>query len=224
MNMNGRKKASFLTIIVTIVVALFNHFKTKNSHSTHQGTYRETAERDSSKAISQGWTIYDNCQLVDHHNNDGDSFHIKLPDGSKQEFRLYFVDTPESKFKRYRDGQTNAQRISQQARYFGDITPEAATELGAEAKEFTLKLLSKTNFQIATKHEAVYQSGRFYCHLKVPFNGENRSLDEILTERGYVRIITQPSDLPDGTKAQEHRNQLRQMETIAKRQKFGGWK
>ncbi len=171
-----------------------------------------------------GWTIYQNCQLVDHHNNDGDSFRVSLPDGKVQEFRLYFVDTPESTFKRYSDGKTNAERISQQARYFGNITPEAATAVGKAAKEFTIGLLKKSSFTLSTKNEDVYESGRFYCHVKLPYDGKDRWLDEILVSKGLVRIFTLPADLPDGTRADVHKSLLRTMEVEAKKRKVGAWK
>lgn len=182
-------------------------------------------QRTAAPSVSQknGWTIYENCQLVSHHNNDGDSFRVKLPNGTVQEFRLYFVDTPESTFKRYRDGNTNADRIGDQARYFGGITPEASTALGMTAKKFTLALLEKTPFTLATRNEEVYDSGRYYCHVSLPYDGKTRWLDEVLVSKGYVRIITQPADLPDGTKAETHRNLLRKMESEAKRNQVGGW-
>lgn len=239
-------KNSVLSILVLIVIALlkFCTDKSKNEPTTTPPSDKPSApaapvekidkpldskpwnQIPAEPSVSQknGWTIYQNCQLVSHNNNDGDSFRVRLADGSVKEFRLYFVDTPESTFKRYRDGNTNADRISDQARYFGGITPEASTALGMSAKKFTLALLEKTPFTLATRNEEVYDSGRFYCHVSLPYEGKTRWLDEILVSKGYVRIITQPADLPDGTKAETHRNLLRKMESEAKRNRVGGWK
>ena len=227
-----------LSIVVLIVVAVVK-FCTKEPHAASDAPAARPQSQPTAEATKNtppvtksvpstlqknGWTIYQNCRLVDHRNNDGDSFRVRVAEGKVQEFRLYFVDTPESTFKRYRDGQTNAERISQQARYFGNISPEAATAVGKSAKEFTLELLKKSSFTLATKNEEVYESGRFYCHLQLPHEGKVRWLDEILVSKGLVRIITQPADLPDGTRADAHRSLLRTMEAEAKKRKVGAWK
>jgi endonuclease YncB( thermonuclease family) len=236
---SAKKSILSLIVLVVIVTLKFCTDKTKENpsapaelsptsvpeKSTTSSSPSPGKQPPAKPSVTQknGWTIYQHCQLVSHNNNDGDSFRVKLPDGSVKEFRLYFVDTPESTFKRYRDGNTNAERISDQARYFGGITPEASTALGMTAKKFTLALLEKTPFTVATRNEEVYDSGRFYCHVSIPYEGKTRWLDEILVSKGYVRIITQPADLPDGTKAETHRNLLRRMESDAKRNRIGGW-
>ena len=230
--------SSALSIVVLLVIAVLK-FCTKEQPATsntravspkieQESPSKVTAESPKKSPPStqqkNSWSIYQNCRLVEHHNNDGDSFRVSMSDGKVQEFRLYFVDTPESTFKRYSDGNTNAERISQQSRYFGNITPEAATALGKEAKEFTLGLLKKNAFTLSTKNEDVYESGRYYCHVKLTYEGKERWLDEILVSKGYVRIITQPADLPDGTLADAHKSLLRTMETEAKKRKVGAWK
>jgi hypothetical protein len=53
---------------------------------------------------------------VEHPHNDGDSFHIRTPEGKEQEVRLYFVDAPESALKTYANGENNHQRVADQAR------------------------------------------------------------------------------------------------------------
>ena len=221
-------RISTLGIIVLIVIAVLKYGPAVNRSAeggrTLPSTTGTTGKQPPSGTSKNGWTVYQNCPLVEHRNNDGDSFHIRLPDGSIDEFRLYFVDTPESSFKRYSDGNTNGERIAQQAEYFGGISSEASTRLGTEAKEFTLSLLKAKPFMIFTQHEKVYESGRFYCHLRVDIDGQSRWLDEILVEKGYARIITLPADLPDGSKAESHRALLRRLESAAKQRKVGGWK
>jgi endonuclease YncB( thermonuclease family) len=161
---------------------------------------------------------------VDHQNNDGDNYQIRQPDGRIDEFRLYFVDTPESSLTRSSDGNTNGELIAQQAEYFGGNSSDESIRLGAEAKEFTLSLLKANPFMIFTRHEKVDESGRFYCHLRVDIDGQSSWLDEVLVEKGYARIINQPADLPDGSKAESHRTLLQQLEASAKNRKAGGWK
>jgi endonuclease YncB( thermonuclease family) len=61
---------------------------------------------------------------------DGDSFRVRLPDGQLETFRLYYVDTTESR--------SRGKRSDEQAAYFG-ITLQAAVELGKDAKKFTAR-------------------------------------------------------------------------------------
>ena len=175
---------------------------------------------DSSTTRENGWTIHRSCTLVNHPHNDGDSFRVRLPDGTERDYRLYFVDTPESQFKRYRDGNTNAARIGEQARYFNAINSEDAVAIGQKAKTFTLDLLRDTRFDVITKNEAVYGSERHYAHIEV----NQKSLDEMLVEHGLARIHTKGADLADGTSLENHRVLLRSLEATAKKQKRGAWK
>lgn len=180
-------------------------------------------EVESSTSVRSGWTIHRACTLVTHPHNDGDSFRAKLPDGSEREFRLYFVDTPESQFKRYRDGNTNAKRIAEQARYFNNISSDQAVAIGGKAKQFTLSLLRDTPFDIITKHEAVFDSERQYAHIELHYEAQRQRLDEMLVQRGLARIHTQGADLADGTSLEKHRQHLRALEAKAKQQKIGAW-
>ena len=67
----------------------------------------------------------DACTLAPDEWTDGDSFCARLPDGSLETFRLYFVDTTESR--------SRGKRSDEQAAYFS-ITHARAVELGKEAK------------------------------------------------------------------------------------------
>lgn len=169
------------------------------------------------------YEIYRNCTLADYRNNDGDSFMLKLPDGRKAEFRLYFVDTPESAFKRYAGGDTNHERIRQQAAELGGITPEQAVEIGKKGKAFTLGLLGNAPFTIHTCWDSPFHDERYHAFVEVKENGKPRWLHELLVERGLVRIKTKPADLPDGTPASKHRDHLRDLERRAKQNGTGVW-
>lgn len=169
------------------------------------------------------YEVYRNCTLASHRNNDGDSFMLHLPDGRKAEFRLYFVDTPESAFKRYSGGETNHQRIRQQAADLGGITPEQAVETGRKAKSFTLDLLGREPFTIHTCWDSPYHDQRYHAFVEVRQNGASRWLHELLVERGLARIRTKPADLPDGTPASKQRQHLRQLERSARQNAAGAW-
>ncbi len=156
-------------------------------------------------------------------NNDGDSFMVKLPNGKQAEFRLYFVDTPESAFKSYADGENNHQRIRQQAADLGGITDNQAVEIGKKAKAFTLALLASQPFTIYTEWDSPFHDQRYHAHVEVRQDGKPRWLHQILVERGLVRMKTKPADLPDGTPATQEKENLRNLEREAKRQQTGVW-
>jgi endonuclease YncB( thermonuclease family) len=182
---------------------------------------RSPAEKPPYTAVA--YEIYRDCSLVEARNNDGDSFMVRLPDGRQAEFRLYFVDSPESAFKRYAGGDSNHARISQQANELGGITPEQAVETGKKAKALTLGLLGSRPFTIQTCWDSPFQDERYHAFVEVQENGRARWLHELLVERGLVRIKTKPADLPDGTPASRHRDHLRDLERRAKQTEAGVW-
>ena len=148
---------------------------------------------------------------------------VKLPDGKKAEFRLYFVDTPESAFKSYAGGDTNHQRIREQAADLGGITPEQAVEIGKKGKAFTLGLLASRPFDIYTRWDSPFNDNRFHAFVEVKYEGKSRWLHEILVEKGLARIHTKGADLPDGTSSARHKARLKELESTAKRSQAGAW-
>ncbi len=169
-----------------------------------------------------GYEVYQNCRLDTERNNDGDSFAIKLPDGHTEIFRLYFVDTPESEFKEYRDGRSNHERIDQQAGYFG-ITPEKSVEIGKKAKDFVLERLEKRLFTLYTVWDSPYNDERYHAFIEFPSSGGARPLDEILVEQGLCRIYTKGADTPDGTPMNQRKDRLRAIERQARDRGVGAW-
>lgn len=155
--------------------------------------------------------------------NDGDSFMVELDSGSRQQVRLYFVDAPETSRRRYRDGNTNFKRISDQGRYFGGLSEEQTTQLGQRASEFVESLLSRQQARLYTVHESVFDSARIYGLLKVEWQGQQRWLHEILVEEGLVRIHTKPNHLPDNTSGVAQIARLKELEKKAKQKQKGGW-
>ena len=186
-------------------------------------TAGQSLPRTAAESIG-GYEVYRNCSLAEARNNDGDSFKVKLPDGRKSEFRLYFVDTPESAFKSYPGGNTNHQRIRQQAAEMGGITSQQAVEIGKQGKQFTLGLLTASPFDIYTRWDSPFHDDRFHAFVAVKQDGKSRWLDEWLVERGLARIKTKPADLPDGTSASRQLTHLRQLERVAQRAEVGAWK
>jgi len=169
------------------------------------------------------YEVFQNCTLVEARHNDGDSFMIRLPNGKTAEFRLYFVDAPESAFKSYGGGATNHARISQQAADLGGITPEQAVAIGKKGKAFTLGLLASQPFILYSEWDSPYNDGRYHAHIQVFHEGKTRWLHQILIERGLARIRTKPADLPDGTTAARELENLRNFQSQARRKSVGAW-
>jgi endonuclease YncB( thermonuclease family) len=169
------------------------------------------------------YEIYRRCTLAEARNNDGDSFMVNLPNGKKAEFRLYFVDTPESAFKSYAGGDTNHERIRQQAAEMGGITPQQAVEIGKKGKAFTLGLLASKPFDLYTRWDSPFNDNRFHAFVEVQQDGKPRWLEELLVERGLARIKTKSADLPNGTPAAKQLQHLKDLERTAKRAEVGVW-
>ena len=89
----------------------------------------------------------EDVELIENHNNDGDSFRVRWRD---KEFtvRIYFVDAPETDLS-YRS------RVRDQADYFG-ITLEQAVEAGRMASDLVLTKLVEEGFTITTRRQQVF--------------------------------------------------------------------
>lgn len=169
-----------------------------------------------------GWELLENCRLVTGRNGDGDSFHVKHEKG-ETEFRLYFIDAPESQYKTYGGGESNGQRISEQGDYFGGLGQDDTTSVGRAAKGLVKKILAENSFQILTKWEDVYGPDRKYCLVVVPWQGKDVYLHELLVVQGLGRIHTRGADLPSGRNYREQKSFLKSLEQKAREEKVGAW-
>lgn len=173
-------------------------------------------------AISGKWQEFDNCRLIKGRNNDGDSFHVRY-DGKEGEFRLYFVDSPESAYKTYRGGANNGERLDEQGKYFDGLNREQAAAIGKEAKKFALDLLGQKPFTLRTKWENVYGPDRKYCLVVVELEGHEVYLHELLVAKGLARIHTRGADLPGGRPYRSQKDFLRKWESAVKKEGYGAW-
>ncbi len=237
----GKKQGQWLTIlIIAAAVALWAFEQRKGGDDGGSGPARREsvptgtppppkptppAPRDTRPGATerQGrYEVHRNCTLAADNGNDGDSFRVLLPDGRSEIFRLYFVDTPESAFRTYRNGESNHDRIREQAAYFG-TSPEEAVEIGKEGKRFVLGLLGKRPFTVHTEWDSPFRDQRYHAFIEVNDGGKSRWLHEILIEKGLARLKTKPADLPDGTKADSHRRYLETLQAAARKSRTGGW-
>lgn len=228
------KLAKLLSMVLVLsVLMLARHYgwlpelnETKSPKAPASEHRRVDAPRNpprrQSEAKAGNYEVLRGCELIEHRHNDGDSFHVRLPDGRDEQFRLSFVDTPESAFKNYGRGESNHQRIREQAVALG-ITPEQAVELGRRAKRFTHDLLERAPFTVYTHWEDPFGDQRYHGLVEVMVDGKPRWLHELLVEHGLVRIHTKPADLPDGTPAKQARQALRELERKARQQRAGAW-
>ena len=127
---------------------------------------------------------FDGCVLEPDQWTDGDSFRVRLPDSRLETFRLYFVDTTESR--------SRGKRSDEQAAYFG-LTRAQAIELGRQAKKFTANALAQP-FTIYTRWRSVF-GARYYAIVITP---GGRDLNELLVTSGLARIYGTRTPLPGG--------------------------
>lgn len=140
---------------------------------------------------------------------DGDSFRTRLPNGRLETFRLYFVDTTESR--------SRGRRSDEQAAYFG-LTREQAIDLGQEAK--ALQRRRAEPFTIDTRWRGVFGDSRYYA---VVFTSKGNDLAELLVSAGLARIYGTRTPLPDGRDSLEYLARLRELENEAKAAHRGVW-
>lgn len=167
-----------------------------------------------------GYDRLEGCRLVEHRDNDGDSFHIRH--GSRDiELRLYYVDTPEKYLSdRYED---QRRRVAEQGRDFGGISPEQTVQVGLAAKMYTAKLLADRPFTVYTKWESVYDSERVYAFVELP-DDDGGYLCEELVEKGLARIHTKGEATPDGRGYRQYKAHLEAIERAAQDADRGAWK
>lgn len=226
-----RKKKSLGSIILGLLVAAVVWFLQEkgilDKDGSSGGAKVPTAETGSTEFTQvqtqgSGWTYLKSCRLITGRNSDGDSFHVKHEKG-ETEFRLYFVDAPESQFKTYGGGESNGQRIAEQGQYFGGLEQGDTTTVGLAGKELVKKILSKNDFQVLTKWEDVYGPERKYCLVVVPWEGKDVYLHELLVASGLARIHTRGADLPQGRGFRDQKSYLKGIERDAREQKVGAW-
>ena len=153
-------------------------------------------------------------RFIDAETNDGDSFVVDH-EGQKLVLRLYFVDCAEK-----REYKLVAGRLRDQAGYFGGLSIPQTLKLGQQARAFTADLLRSRAFTVFTRWERVYDSDRIYAVI-VFEDGED--LAHKLVQAGLARIHTKGVNMPNGRKANDYENHLRDVEKQARAAKRGAW-
>ena len=206
-----------LAVAATVVVRMNRGTPTApNANPRGPESSHSTAHTDPSGSVppdSGKWEHLEGWTLVEDRSNDGESFLLQRG-GLTVLFRLYFADCPE----KYRN-ERNADRVADQARYFGGISDDATVATGEEARDFTLALLRKSTLTVDTRWENVYEPGRRYAFV----TAGGKDLTELLVSRGLARIHTKGAAHPGGPSERDEQSRLHQMEREAKAARRGAW-
>jgi len=163
---------------------------------------------------AQPFQRLDGCVYKPQRWNDGDSFHVILPDRKEVIFRLYFVDTSEEE-------RIYADRIVEQAAYFG-ISPNAAVEVGRDASEFTKQALTKP-FTIYTRWRRALGRSTLPRYYAIVLRADGHDLNELLVSAELARIYGTRTPLPDGRDSRTYLARLYALEMQAKAARRGAW-
>ena len=154
--------------------------------------------------------------------NDGDSFAVRLGDGSRERLRLYFVDSPEGRTT----SETLLRRLRAQRRYFGISgyrgSTESSTRLaleGAErARRFSREQLREpfTVFTAFTRD----RHDRIYAFVETV---EGNDLGALLVEAGLARNYGVGHTTPTGIPLEEEKRRLADLELAAAAAGRGLW-
>ncbi len=215
-------KRRLISIVLGVIVALIAGYLKKEGGGSTIAFDGLTLSEVPATVAGGDWTHLKKCRLITGRNNDGDSFHVKHEEG-ETEFRLYFVDTPESKYKTYRGGDSNGKRIGEQGKYFGGLDREETTAVGSDAKKLVAEILTQGEFEIFTRWEEVYGPDRRYALVVPKVKGQRFFLHELLVGKGLGRIHTTGVDIPQLRKRREQESVLRDLEKDAQAANVGGW-
>jgi endonuclease YncB( thermonuclease family) len=150
------------------------------------------------------------CVLAPDKWTDGDSFRVRLPDGRLETFRLYYVDTTESRL--------TTSRSDEQAEYF-NITRAEAVALGRDALKYSAQALERP-FTVHTRWRSLF--GVRWLGFVTTADGHD--LGELLVRNGLARIYGVRTPLPDGRTSRQHLARLKALEQQAKGEGRGGWR
>ena len=158
------------------------------------------------------------CTFVATDWADGDSFLVKLPDGKKEVFRLYYVDCIEKSVSDRND----KERLREQSRYFGVSDYQVAVEHGKKAATFTEEALKKPFVLYTAYADARGRSGkpRYYAFVKT---SDERDLGNLLIENGLARAYGTGRETPTGTSRDEWDAHLKDLELGAAIRGKGIW-
>lgn len=174
-----------------------------------------------------GLTRYPNCEYIESDWNDGDSFSVRLTNGTEITARLYEADAVETHI----NNTTDARRLRAQRRYFGisdfggssDTSISKAIELGEQATTFTQAALLNKPFTIYTSHADArggVNNKRIYTFI---ITDEGKSLAAELVRHGLARAYGVYRQTPERLHQDEARERFKDLEFYAAGSRKGIW-
>ncbi|MFT5466804.1 MAG: endonuclease YncB(thermonuclease family) [Verrucomicrobiales bacterium] len=227
----GFSLIAFIAIFISLIafIAIFNHFTDLENESGDSGGEKSKPKSGapspstSAKSVN-GYEQLLGCRMVDHRNNDGDSFFVRH--GEREfELRLYFADCAEKYYSDRHEDQRN--RVKDQAKDFGGLSVEQTIQLGQKAKGFVAALLRDGSFKVYTDWERVYGGERFHGFVEIDdpdARSEKIFLCELLVREGLARIHTGGASTPDGRSERGFEADLEDLERMARKAKKGAWR
>lgn len=173
----------------------------------------------STTRAAQELRIFTGCTYVATPWADGDSFAVKLPDGSQQTVRLYGLDCIEIHVT---GDMANARRLNEQRRYFGIDDILAAKASGEVARQETATALSKP-FILYTAFASARGDARFSRIYGFITTSSGEDLASLLVGQGLARAYGVARQRPDGSSGEEWKKQLADLELTAARAGRGAW-
>ncbi|MCS6770883.1 MAG: thermonuclease family protein [Kiritimatiellae bacterium] len=162
---------------------------------------------------SKKWRTKENCTLIEHPSNDGDSFRVRI--GRRiYVLRLLWVDAPETDMR-------FPERVAEQAEYFG-ISTQEVLRIGQEASRFTREFLKSRPFTVYTQFEDARGAGEKERDYAIVKSGDTY-LMEALVSNGLARIYGMQEMPPEGPSESTMRMRLRALESAARDQRRGAW-
>lgn len=164
------------------------------------------------------------CRLVPTDWADGDSFHVRFPDGKEHTLRLYGADCLEW----HVNDEGDARRLRAQGRYFGIAggdpreSSQRARAFGEAAAKRTRELLAEP-FVVHTAFADGRGDARFQRIYAFVTTAGGEDLASALVREGLARAYGVFRKTPDGASSQEYRGQLQDLELTAATAKRGIW-
>jgi endonuclease YncB( thermonuclease family) len=159
------------------------------------------------------WVTLENCRLMPHSFNDGDSFFVRH--GTNEYlFRLYYVDCAET-------DPGLSRRMKEQAEYWG-IAEDQVLPLGKQATEYTANFL-KRSFSVKTAWQKALGGGRqqrYYAFVIAP---GGRDLGEALIKNGLAQVFGEKRRAPPGYNVRQYLAKLLRFESEARKFRRGAW-
>ena len=169
-------------------------------------------------SFSADLQMFSNARLMNDPANDGDSFLVEADGKPLHIIRLYFIDCPETSTSSMSD----AQRVREQARYFGLSDVARTIHFGNEAKTFVERILAKP-FTVHTAFASAggrSTKGRVYGFITT---ADGNDLASLLVKNGLARTHGIGRQTPDGTSGDEMVERLRVLEISAMLKRVGIW-